>query len=507
MDGWGDRADRENNAVLQASTPVWDRLTATCPRAQLDASEQQVGLPAGQMGNSEVGHMNLGAGRVVMQDLPRIDAAVADGSLARNPVLGDFITRMKASGGVGHIMGLMSPGGVHSHQDQMAALCRILATAGIPVRVHAFTDGRDTPPQSALGFLGRFSDAISGLKDCCIATVTGRYFALDRDNRWDRVSQAWSVMTLGQGAPVATAEVAVQAAYDEGKSDEFVAASVVGDYAGMMDGDGLLMANFRADRAREILRSLVDPDFDGFERDRQISFAACTGMVEYATDLNDRLSTLFPSVVLEDILGQVVSRAGRRQLRIAETEKYAHVTFFFNGGEERVYEGEERILVPSPDVATYDLKPEMSAPEVTDRVVEAIESGKFDLIILNFANTDMVGHTGILSAAITAVETVDASLGRIEAALVAAGGSMLVTADHGNAEQMQDAETGQAHTAHTLNRVPLVLVNGPDWCAGLQSGRLADVAPTLLHLMGLEQPAAMTGTTLLAPAGEQRATA
>jgi 2,3-bisphosphoglycerate-independent phosphoglycerate mutase len=507
MDGWGDRTESENNAVKLADTPVWDRLTGTCPRAQLDASEQEVGLPAGQMGNSEVGHMNLGAGRIVMQDLPRIDAAIADGSIASNEALTASIDALKKSGGTAHVIGLMSPGGVHSHQNQIAELCALFDRAGVPVRVHAFTDGRDTPPESALGFLDDFQGRIAALKDCRIATVTGRYFAMDRDKRWDRVRKAWGAMVLGEGAAVDAPAAAVQAAYDNGKSDEFVEASIVGTYAGMQDGDGLVMANFRADRAREILSTLVDPGFDGFERSRLPSFATALGLVEYSTEHNQWLSTMFPPVVLSDILGEVVSKAGRTQLRIAETEKYAHVTFFFNGGEEKVFEGEERILVPSPDVPTYDLQPEMSAPEVTDKVVAAIESGKFDLIILNFANTDMVGHTGILEAAIKAVETVDASLGRIEAAIRKAGGVMLVTADHGNAEMMMNRETGQAHTAHTLNLVPAVLVNAPDWCAGLQSGRLADVAPTLLQLMGLEQPDAMTGRSLLTVAGEQRASA
>ncbi len=507
MDGWGDRTESDNNAVKLADTPVWDRLTASCPRAQLDASEQEVGLPEGQMGNSEVGHMNLGAGRVVMQDLPRIDAAIADGSIATIPALTDAIAALQASGGTAHVMGLLSPGGVHSHQNQIAAICGLFAGAGVPVRVHVFTDGRDTPPQSALGFLADFAARISGYADCRIATITGRYFAMDRDKRWDRVAKAWSAMALGEGEKVVAPEDAVKAAYEAGKSDEFVTASVVGDYAGMKDGDGLVMTSFRADRAREILAAFVDPGFDGFARPKTFDFAARLGLVEYSTALNEWMTTMFPPAVLSDILGEVVSKAGKTQLRIAETEKYAHVTFFFNGGEETIYPGEERILVPSPDVATYDLQPEMSAPEVTDRVVEAIGSGKFDLIVLNFANTDMVGHSGILKAAIKAVETVDASLGRLETAIRAAGGTMLVTADHGNAEMMMDPETGQPHTAHTLNLVPLVLVNAPAWCAGLQTGRLADVAPTILELMGVPQPEAMTGRSLLVSAGEQRASA
>jgi 2,3-bisphosphoglycerate-independent phosphoglycerate mutase len=499
LDGWGWRADRADNAIALARTPVWTRLLADNPHALLNSSGPEVGLPDGQMGNSEVGHMNLGAGRVVMQDLPRIDQAVADGSLITLPALTALIARLRATGGTCHLMGLLSPGGVHSHQDHLAALARAVATAGVPVAVHAFLDGRDTPPRSAAEFVARFEADIAG-SGARIATIIGRYYAMDRDKRWDRVSLAYAALVDGQGAPAETAAAAIAASYAAGKTDEFVLPAVIGGYRGMRDGDGLLMGNFRADRAREILSALVDPAFDGFARPRLPAFAVRLGLVEYSTDLNAFLGALFPAESLHRILGEVVSEAGLRQLRIAETEKYAHVTFFFNGGRERVFPGEERILVPSPKVATYDLQPQMSAPEVCDRLVAAIEGGSFDLIVANFANGDMVGHTGILDAAISAVETLDACLGRLEAAVVAAGGTLLVTADHGNAEMMADPVTHEPFTAHTTFPVPAVLVAAPAGVTGLSNGRLADVAPTLLALLGLPQPPEMTGHSLLVAA-------
>jgi 2,3-bisphosphoglycerate-independent phosphoglycerate mutase len=499
LDGWGWRPEREDNAIALADTPNWDRLAASCPRALLQTSGLQVGLPDGQMGNSEVGHMNLGAGRVVMQDLPRIDAAVADGSLARNPVLVDMIAQLLASGGTCHLMGLMSPGGVHSHQDHMAALARIVSDAGVPVLVHAFLDGRDTPPSSAVDYLRRFEADVAG-HTVSVATVSGRYYAMDRDKRWDRVQLAYDAMVQGKGERAPTAIGAIEQSYAVGKTDEFVLPTVVGAYAGMKDGDGVLMGNFRADRAREILSALADPAFAGFERPRVVEFATRVGMAEYSKDLNAFFATLFPAESLTHILGEMVCEAGMTQLRIAETEKYAHVTFFFNGGREQVFAGEDRILVPSPKVATYDLQPEMSAPEVTDKLVEAIGSGKYDLIVVNYANGDMVGHTGILAAAEKAAETVDAALGRLEAAVKAAGGAMLVTADHGNAELMSDPATHEPYTAHTTGPVPVLLVGAPAGVTALHDGRLADVAPTLLQLLGLPQPAEMTGQSLLGPA-------
>ena len=495
LDGWGWREDSADNAVAQARTPAFDALWASCPHAFLRTSGADVGLPDGQMGNSEVGHLNIGAGRVVMQDLPRIGAAIADGSIAALPALTGLIASLKASGGTCHLMGLLSPGGVHSHQDHAVALARILSGAGIPVAIHAWTDGRDTAPQAAPDFLARFEADIAGLRGVRIASVTGRYFAMDRDNRWERVRQAHDVMVSGAGARAATAQAAIAAAHAAGKTDEFIPATAIGTYAGMADGDGVLCFNFRADRVREILAALLDPGFDGFPRGRAIRFAAAAGMTEYSAALNPHLATLFAPQSMADILGAAVAAAGLRQLRMAETEKYPHVTYFLNGGEETPYPGEDRIMVPSPKVATYDLQPEMSAPELTDRAVAAIASGTYDLIVLNFANADMVGHTGSLAAATKAVEAVDAGLGRIAEAIRAAGGALLVTADHGNAETMRDPATGGPHTAHTTNPVPAMLLGGPEG-ATLADGRLADIAPTLLALLGLEQPAAMTGRSL-----------
>ncbi|HEY9537154.1 MAG TPA: 2,3-bisphosphoglycerate-independent phosphoglycerate mutase [Kiloniellaceae bacterium] len=500
LDGWGHRESCENNAICEGPTPSLDRLLETAPHALVDASESEVGLPTGQMGNSEVGHMNLGAGRVVMQDLPRIDAAIADGSFARIPALQEAVATLKKSGGTAHVMGLVSPGGVHSHQDQIAALAELLAEAGIEVAVHAFLDGRDTPPRSALDYLKDFQ---AKAPRATIATVSGRYYAMDRDKRWPRVEKAYRTLVQAEGEHAGDALAAVEQSYAAGTSDEFVLPTAIGNYEGMQDGDGLFMANFRADRAREILATLLDPVFDVFKREKRPAFACALGMVEYSTELNAFLTALFPPEDLTGTLGEVVAAAGKRQLRIAETEKYAHVTFFFNGGREAVFEGEERILVPSPDVATYDLKPEMSAPEVTDRLVGAIESGKFDLVVVNYANGDMVGHTGDLVATMKAVACVDGCIGRLERAVEKVGGCILLTADHGNAEQMSDEKTGQAHTAHTMNKVPLLLINGPDRVAALNDGRLADIAPTVLDLMELRRPAAMTGRSLLEPAAER----
>ncbi|MBK5953618.1 phosphoglycerate mutase (2,3-diphosphoglycerate-independent) [Rhodospirillum rubrum] len=496
LDGWGHRDDPTDNAIALANTPTWDRLMATCPHSLIATSGADVGLPAGQMGNSEVGHMNIGAGRVVMQDLPRIDAALADGSVAHFPALVRFIDALRASGGTAHLLGLLSPGGVHSHQDHIAKLARVIAAAGVPVKIHAFLDGRDTPPRSALGFLETFAAAGP---EAPIATVSGRYYAMDRDKRFDRVRLAYDVLVSGKGESAADAASAVSQFYDsKDKGDEFVLPTAIAGYDGMKDGDGVFMVNYRSDRAREITQALLDPTFDGFER-QPPHFAGALAMTEYSTAHNAFMDVLFGPESLNNILGQVVSEAGMTQLRIAETEKYAHVTFFFNGGRETSFPGEERILIPSPKVATYDLQPEMSAPELTDRLVEVIDAGRFDVIIVNYANGDMVGHSGILEAAIKAVEAVDGCLGRVEEAVVRAGGTMLVTADHGNAELMRDPVTGEPHTAHTTGRVDLLLVNGPEG-ASLADGRLADLSPTLLALIGLPQPAEMTGKTLVAKA-------
>jgi 2,3-bisphosphoglycerate-independent phosphoglycerate mutase len=492
LDGFGWREARADNAVALARKPRFDALWSTCPRAFLRTSSGDVGLPEGQMGNSEVGHLNIGAGRVVMQDLPRIAAAIADGSMAASPILGKLIAALKASGGTCHLMGLVSPGGVHAHQDHAVALARALTAAGIPVVVHAWTDGRDTPPQSGADDIPRLEAALP--KGASIGSISGRYFAMDRDSRWDRVSRAWAAMTLAEGAHFAHATDVLPAAYADGKFDEFVPPATVGGYAGMRDGDGLLCFNFRADRVREILAAYLEPGFAGFARARVPRLAGALGMTQYSDVLAGLMDAIFPPIAMTHLLGQEVAAAGRTQLRMAETEKYPHVTYFLNGGEETPNKGEDRIMVPSPKVATYDLQPEMSAPELADKAVAAIGSAKYDLIVLNFANPDMVGHTGVLAAAIKAVETVDAGLGRIADAITAQGGALLVTADHGNCEMMKDPMTGGPHTSHTTNPVPVVLMGGPG--GALHDGRLADIAPTLLKLMGLPQPAEMTGRAL-----------
>ena len=493
LDGWGWREEAENNAVKLAHTPHFDRLWASSPHAFLKTSGLDVGLPEGQMGNSEVGHLNLGAGRVVMQDLPRINAAIADGSIAARVDASGLIDALCASGGTCHLMGLVSPGGVHAHQDHALALARVLTQSGIQVAVHVFTDGRDTPPQSAAGFLASFS---AGLPEGAhIATVSGRYFAMDRDHRWERVEKAWAAIALGEGRHFADAQSAIASAYAEGTTDEFVVPAAIGGYSGIRDGDGLLSFNFRSDRIREILSPLLEPDFAAFARPCMPRLAGAVSMTSYGAELDALMPQLFAPQSLAHGLGETVASAGLRQIRLAETEKYPHVTYFFNGGDEVPNPDEERVMAPSPKVATYDLKPEMSAVELTDRAVEAIQSGRFDLIVLNFANPDMVGHTGVLSAAITACETVDAGLGRIAAAIEQAGGALLVTADHGNAELMVDPLTGAPHTAHTTNPVPVMLIGGPS--QALADGRLADVAPTLLALLGVMQPAEMTGRSLL----------
>src|SRR5690348_7966880 len=500
LDGWGHRTNPKDSAILDARTPNYDRLIATCPQGLIDASETFVGLPKGQMGNSEVGHMNLGAGRVAVPDMPRIDKAIEDGSLPRNKILTELVDTLKKSGKACHLMGLCSPGGVHAHQDHLIALANDIAGAGVSVWIHAFLDGRDTPPRSAQEYLEQIAHGLKKGLPIKFATVSGRYYAMDRDKRWDRVEKAYEALVEAKGETAGTPKEAVDKSYANDKSDEFVEPTVIDGYDGMKDGDALLMFNYRSDRAREILTALLDPMFDGFKRGRMVRFADAVGMVEYSAALNEFLKTLFPPVTIKMGLGETVSRAGLKQLRIAETEKYAHVTFFFNGGEERQFEGEERILVPSPKVQTYDLKPEMSAPEVTDKLVGAIGSGKFDLVVVNYANSDMVGHTGELAAAIKAIEAVDTCLGRLMEAVKKAGGVLLVTADHGNAEQMFDEATGQKHTQHTLNRVPALLFNAPARVHSLADGKLADVAPTLLALMGVPQPSEMTGRSLLSEA-------
>ena len=498
LDGWGYREEKTpDNVIENGNTPNWHRLLNECPHGFVETSGLAVGLPEGQMGNSEVGHTNLGAGRVVMQDLPKIDMAIKDGSLAKNPVLTDMIETLKANGKSCHLIGLMSPGGVHSMQNHIVALAKIISSAGVKVKIHAFLDGRDTPPASAEGYLAQLANDIKDLKGVEIATIEGRFYAMDRDKRWDRVELAYNNMVSADGKRFATADEAIKASYNDKVTDEFVLPVVIGDYEGMEDGDAVLMANFRADRAREILYALADSEFNGFERKKIVKLSNSIGMTEYSVDHNRFMKTIFPPEALVNILGEVVAENGLTQLRIAETEKYAHVTFFFNGGEEKEFKGEERILIASPKVATYDLKPEMSVYEVTEQLVKAIEDKRFDVIICNFANGDMVGHTGIMDAALKAVEAVDICLGKVEQAIKNVGGVLIVTADHGNAEKMVDEKTGQPYTAHTVGKVQAVLVNDKSGVKALDNGCLADIAPTMLDLLNIKQPAEMTGKSLL----------
>ena len=495
LDGWGLREGRENNAPVLADTPNFDRIMGTCPHATLTTHGPDVGLPTGQMGNSEVGHTNIGAGRVVAMDLGAIGLAIEDGSFAQTPALIEFIAALKASGGTAHLAGLASPGGVHSHQDHIVAAAKAIAGAGVPVAIHAITDGRDVPPTSAAGQLADLARALPA--GAAIVTVTGRYYAMDRDNRWERIEKAYRTIVDGAGERRSDTDASqtAEAYYQDDLTDEFLPATVLGDYGGMSEGDGLFFINFRADRAREILRAIGEPDFAEFAVSRRPALAARLGMVDYSEAHNAYMTTMFPKQDIVNTIGEWVSKKGLRQFRLAETEKYPHVTFFLNGGRETVFEGEDRVMPPSPKVATYDLQPEMSAPEVTDRFVGAIEAG-YDLIVVNYANPDMVGHTGDLRAAIRACEAVDQGLGQALAALETAGGAMIVTADHGNCETMVDPKTGGPHTAHTTNPVPVVLVGGPDG-ATLSEGRLADLAPTLLDLMGLDLPPEMTGESLI----------
>lgn len=495
LDGWGLRAETANNAVALADTPNFDRVMRDCPNAQLAAHGPDVGLPVGQMGNSEVGHTNIGAGRVVWMDLPKINNAIDDGSFHTNAALLKFADTLKQTGGTAHLAGLASPGGVHAHQNHFVEAAKVLREAGVPVVVHAYLDGRDVAPKSADTQIASLQSALPD--GATIGTVCGRFFAMDRDNRWERVQQAFDLMTSGVGKTAVSAVEAIEAAYRDGETDEFVSPTAIDDYAGMKDNDGLLFLNFRADRAREILAALADPAFDGFDASTRPDFAAICGMVEYSDKHNVYMDVMFPSEEIVNTLGHWVSSHGLKQYRLAETEKYPHVTFFMNGGEETPESGEERYVAPSPKVKTYDMQPEMSAAEVTDHLVDAIRGQVYDLIIVNYANPDMVGHTGDLRAAMDACEAVDQGVGQALAALDDVGGAMILTADHGNCETMVDPETGGPHTAHTLNPVPVVLIGGPDGTRLRDGGRLGDLAPSLLTLMNLPIPPEMTGNSLI----------
>ena len=493
LDGWGLRDASEGNAPLLAKTPTYDHIMKTCPNATLITYGPDVGLPRGQMGNSEVGHTNIGAGRVVAMDLGQIDLAIEEGSFANNARLRAFIGQMLETGGTAHLMGVVSDGGVHGHLSHMIAAANALHDAKVPVVIHALTDGRDVAPRSALGFLETLEAELPTGAD--VVTVTGRYYAMDRDNRWDRIAKAYKAIAQAQGHLEKSAKAAVNAAYARDENDEFILPTVLEGYERVKDGDGLFCLNFRADRAREIMAALGDPKFDAFDTGKRPKFAALMGMAAYSDAHTSYMTTMYPKPDIVNTLGAWVSQQGLRQFRLAETEKYPHVTFFLIGGAETPVAGEDRYMAKSPDVATYDLKPEMSCGEVTDHFVQAIDDG-YDLIVVNYANPDMVGHTGDLQAAIAACEAVDAGLARVVEALEKAGGAMILTADHGNCETMIDPETGGPHTAHTLNPVPVALLGGPTG-ATLKDGRLADLAPTLLHLMGLAKPDEMTGRCLL----------
>lgn len=500
LDGWGYRDPADDNAISNANTPFWDKLWQSRPKALINTSGMFVGLPQGQMGNSEVGHMNLGAGRVVYQSLTRIDKDLEVGTFNENNALCSAIDKTVSNGGAVHLMGLLSPGGVHCHEDHVLAAAELAASRGAKeVYVHAFLDGRDMPPRSARPSLEKAAAKLKSLGVGRVASIVGRYFAMDRDNRWDRVERAYNLMTLGDSEFTATDPLSgLDQAYKRGENDEFVHPTRIhsaGEPAGTInDGDAVLFMNFRADRAREMTRAFVDEGFEGFERRKHPKLADFVMLTEYAADI--KASCAYPPEQLVNCLGEYVAGLGKTQLRIAETEKYAHVTFFFNGGLETPFAGEDRILVPSPKVATYDLQPEMSAPEVTDKLVEAIKSGKYDLVVCNYANGDMVGHTGKLDAAIKAAECLDHCVQRVVEALDEVGGEALITADHGNCEQMADPISGQAHTAHTTGPVPLVYTGNRN-ISLKQDGSLSDVAPSLLTLMGLEQPKEMTGHSLV----------
>ena len=494
LDGWGCRAEATDNAITVANTPCWDGLWQQDPHALISTSGEDVGLPEGQMGNSEVGHMNIGAGRIVYQDFPRISLSIRDGSFVKNEIIAKGMDTAIASGKTVHIMGLLSPGGVHSHEEHFMACVALAGRRGAPrISVHTFLDGRDTPPRSAEPSLRAMQKLVDSIDGARIDTVCGRYYAMDRDKRWDRIEQAYNCIVLARAMYSApSAQAALLAAYERAESDEFVTATVVDGARGVNDEDAVFFINFRADRARELSQAFVEEGFQEFESLRpRLSCFVC--MTEYLAGLPARVA--FPPVTLRHLLAEIISAHGLRQLRIAETEKYAHVTFFFNGGREEPYPGESRRLIPSPKVATYDLQPEMSAPELARQLAEAITSGQYEVIICNVANPDMVGHTGNLAAAIRAVEAVDHCLASTVRAIDAVGGELLITADHGNVEQMRDETTGQSHTAHTTNPVPLVFHGRPARMA--PTGSLRDIAPTMLQLLGLTIPADMTGRPLL----------
>ncbi len=495
LDGWGYSESPDNNAILAANTPIWDSLWQQYPHTLISASGAGVGLPGDQMGNSEVGHLNLGAGRVVYQEFTRISKAIEDGSFFNNHTLAEAVDKAVDTDKAVHIFGLLSDGGVHSHEEHIHAMAEMAVKRGADkVYVHAFLDGRDTAPKSAQSAIDAMNQTFEYLGKGRLATIVGRFYAMDRDQRWNRVEEAYKLIAEGQGAYQAqTASEALQNAYAREETDEFVKPTTIGEAVQIEDGDSIIFMNFRSDRARELTECFIKPDFDGFELPRRIALASFVTLTEYKKDF--AVPVAFPTEKMNNILGAYLSSLGLKQLRIAETEKYAHVTFFFNGGLDKPFDGEDRILIPSPKVDTYDQQPAMNAPELTNNLVEAIQSSKYDVIICNFANADMVGHTGNFDAAVEAIETLDSCLGKIWTALEQAGGEMIVTADHGNAERMVNHETGQPHTAHTNNVVPLLYAGRDAVCQ--EKGTLSDIAPTMLSLMNLPIPAEMSKHLLI----------
>jgi 2,3-bisphosphoglycerate-independent phosphoglycerate mutase len=487
LDGWGISPTHDNNAILSAHLPNWNAWLKTCPNTKLEASGESVGLPKGQMGNSEVGHTTIGAGRVMMQDLPRITHAFETNSVEMMPGFQSFLKNLKKSTGVCHVLGLLSPGGIHSHQSHIEGFLELLHKNGIKTHLHCFLDGRDTPPQSAATFLNALKMPV--------ATMMGRFYGMDRDSRWDRTEKAFEAIVNGRGERALNPIDALQSSYEQNTNDEFILPTIFGDYQGIQPGDGLLMVNFRADRVKQLLAAFLLDDFTGFKRSKKPAFSATLGMKSYSATLDSVMPSLFPQEQPLETLGAIIEENGMRQLRAAETEKYAHVTFFFNGGKETPYPHEDRLLVPSPKIQTYDLQPEMSAVSLTNQVIEKLETGLYDFVVLNFANPDMVGHTGNFNATVKAVETVDACLGRLAKCLQEMGGKLVITADHGNAEHMD--EKGTPYTAHTTNLVPFVLVGFSDTLTLKPQGELRDIAPTILSLMQLKIPKEMTGCSLI----------
>jgi len=495
LDGWGHREETEYNAIASANTPNWDRMSKSYPKSFLHASGLNVGLPDGQMGNSEVGHMNIGCGRIMLQLLPRINTAITEGNLKDRGALQKFVSDLKKSGGACHLLGLASDGGVHGHIDHVIYLAKVMADEGIRTYIHAFLDGRDAAPRSAAGYVERLEAEISDYDGVSLATICGRYYGMDRDNNWDRVAQNYHAIAKSEGVKANNLLDAIKACYAVDKTDEFIKPHILPSYAGVKDGDGFFMSNYRADRAREITRAFLEEGFSEFPRE-QINFSTSLGMAEYSTEITEYLPSIFSKEIPSSTLADILERENKTQLHIAETEKYAHVTFFFNGGAEEEKQGEKRILVPSPKVKTYDMQPEMSAEEVLSKLTAALQSGEYDFIVVNFANPDMVGHTGVWEAALSAVEQIDKSIGQLEKTILDLDGNMMITADHGNIEYMYEKSSNQPHTAHTTNVVPFVLINkGAEF--NLLDGKLCDIAPTILELMQINQPSEMTGKSLI----------